>query len=343
MSSQVTMHDVADFCGVSIATVSRIINNIDYPVSDELRARVLNAVSELGYTPNLIGKFLKTSKTNDVGVIIPSISNFYYPILLSGISDSLLKIGFNMILFNSNRNPFDEKNAFISLLQKQVRGIIVASVNFDTRFLKDLITNDVSVAAIEQPIDIDSHFIGFDYYRGGYIAARHLIDKGHRKIAYLSFPLTNKNRRLRYDGFMQCIKDCGLSMHGEYVQIIDDEHDGGNTYEFSAGHRLIKNVLGLESRPDAVFCIDDMMAMGAIQEITANGLRVPDDISVMGFSNLPVSGMLSPALTTVDRCAYQLGCKAVDLLSKSLHHPEAPFESVMFKPTLVERDSVQSL
>ena len=340
LSSQVTMHDVADFCGVSIATVSRIINNIDYPVSDELRARVLNAVKELGYTPNLIGKFLKTSKTNDIGVIIPTISNFYYSILLSGISESLLKIGFNMLLCSSNRNPADEKNAFISLLQKQVRGIIIASVNIDTRFIKDLIANDVTIAAVEQPVDTPSHFVGFDYYKGGYLAAKHLIEAGHRKIAYLSFPVTYKSRQLRYDGFMRCLSDNDITIPKQYIQIIDYERDSENTYEFSTGRTLAKRILELDDRPTAIFCLNDMMAMGAMQEITANGLKIPDDISVVGFDNLPISEMLSPALTTIDQCAYQLGCRAVELLSKSLHHPEAPFESVMFEPTLVERQSV---
>ena len=343
MSNQVTMHDVADFCGVSVATVSRIVNNNNYPVSDELRSRVLNAVKELGYTPNLIGKFLKTSKTNDIGVIIPTMSNLYYPMLLSGINEALHEIGFNMLLCSSNRNPINEKTAFISLLQKQVRGIIIASVSPDTHFLKDLVSSDLTVVALEQALDVPSHLVGFDYYQGSYLAARHLLEMGHRKIAYLSFPITFKSREQRLDGFVQALKDGGVSLPEEYMQIIDYERDNEATYEFSVGRQLVKNLLTLENPPTALFCINDMIAMGAVQELTATGIRVPEDVSVMGFDNLLISEMFSPALTTIDQCANQIGSQAVSLFGKSLHHPEMPMEKVIFEPTLIQRASVRRL
>ena len=343
MSNQVTMHDVADFCGVSVATVSRIVNNNDYPVSDELRNRVLGAVKELGYSPNLIGKFLKTSKTNDVGVIIPTISNLYYPMLLSGISEALREIGFNMLLRSSNRNPIEEKAAFISLLQKQVRGIIIATVSPDTHFLKDLVSSDLTVVALEQELDIPTHLVGFDYYKGGYFAASHLLEMGHRRIAYLSFPITFKSRERRRDGFIQALKEGGVALPDEYMQVIDYEYDNDAAYEFSVGRQLVKNLLALENSPTAIFCVNDTMAMGAVQEIIANGLRVPEDISVMGFDNLLISEMFSPALTTIDQCARQIGGQAVDLFGKSLHHSEISMEHVILEPTLIKRSSVRQL
>lgn len=163
---KITIYDVAKHCGVSVATVSRIVNNADYPVSNELRLRVQASVRELNYKPNMLGRYLKSNRADEVGVIIPNISNFYYPDLIAGINDSLIHSGYNVLLCNSYRNPEYEKKQFLSLLQKQVKGIVMSTVSDDTSWIEEVNTDGVTVVAIEQPLYAPTHRVCFNYYGG---------------------------------------------------------------------------------------------------------------------------------------------------------------------------------
>ncbi len=335
-----TIYNVAAHCGVSVATVSRIVSNADYPVSDELRARVQNAVKELHYKPNMLGRYLKSNQANEVGVIIPNISNFYYPGLLAGINDSLIHSGYNVLLCSSYRNAEYEKKQFLSLLQKQVKGIIISTVSDDTSWIEDVDTNGTTIVSIEQPLHVPTHRVCFNYYGGGYMAARYLVGMGHRRIAFISAPLTYASRRQRLEGFLAGLKESGIDMPKQYLRISDYEKDDENSYEFSIGHALTERLMTLEQPPTAIFCINDMMALGVMRALRSQGVQVPQDVSVMGFDNMPISEMVTPALTTIDQCTREMGGKAIELLHKSFNDPATPFETASFKPKLVERESV---
>ncbi len=337
---KVTIYDVAKHCGVSVATVSRIVNNADYPISSELRARVQASVRELKYKPNMLGRYLKSNRTNEVGVIIPNISNFYYPGLISGINDSLIHSGYNVLLCNSYRNPEYEKKQFLSLLQKQVKGIVISTISDDTSWLEEVPTDGVTVVAIEQPLHVPTHRVCFNYYGGGYMAARYLIDMGHRDIAFISAPLTYASRRQRLDGFTAGLKESGIDLGQNYLRISDYERDDENAYEFNIGRRLADKLMQLDAPPTAIFCINDMMAVGVIRALQSQGIRVPQDVSVLGFDNMAISEIITPALTTIDQCTREMGARAIELLHKSFEDPTAAVETVHFKPKLVERESV---
>lgn len=340
---KVTIYDVAKHCNVSVATVSRIINKVDYPVSDELRTRVQEAVKELQFKPNMLGRYLKSNKTNEVGVIIPNISNYYYPGLVAGINDSLIHSGYNVLLCNSYRNPEYEKKQFMSLLQKQVKGILITSVSDDTSWIRDVMTDDLTIVAIEQPLDAPTHRVCFNYYGGGYMAARYLVSMGHREIAFVSAPLTYASRRQRLEGFAAGLRESGIELQNGYLRISDYERDEENTYEFNIGRTLADKLMALPKPPTAIFCINDMMALGVIRALQSSGIRVPEDVSVMGFDNISISDMVTPALTTIDQCTREIGSKAIELLYKSFENPNTPVETVRFKPKLVERESVRRL
>ena len=197
-----TINDVAKHCGLSIATVSRIINNTDYPVSDKAREKVLRAVKELDYNPNMLGRYLKFNQSNEVGIIIPHISNYYYTELVSGINDSLVHSGYNVLLCDSYRNPEYEKKQLQYLLQKKVKGIIISTISNDSSWIRETVPDNVSLVAIEQPIGENTHYIGMNSEKGACIAVRHLYEKGHRRIAFASAPLTNTRYSQRLDGFV---------------------------------------------------------------------------------------------------------------------------------------------
>lgn len=286
---KITIYDVAKHCGVSVATVSRIVNNADYPVSNELRLRVQASVRELNYKPNMLGRYLKSNRADEVGVIIPNISNFYYPDLIAGINDSLIHSGYNVLLCNSYRNPEYEKKQFLSLLQKQVKGIVMSTVSDDTSWIEEVNTDGVTVVAIEQPLYAPTHRVCFNYYGGGYMAARYLVEMGHREIAFISAPLTYPSRRQRLDGFLAGLRESGIELTQNYLRISDYEQEDESTYEFNIGCRLAEKLMQLDTPPTAIFCINDMMAIGAIRGLQNWGIRVPQDVSVLGFDNMTIS------------------------------------------------------
>ncbi len=339
-TKNITIYDVARHCGVSVATVSRIVNNADYPVSSELRARVRASVRELNYKPNLLGRYLKSNRTDEVGIIIPNISNFYYPDLIAGINDSLIHSGYNVLLCNSYRNPEYEKKQFLSLLQKQVKGIILATVGDDTSWIGEINTEGVTVVAIEQSLHVPTHRVCFNYYGGGYMAARYLVEMGHREIAFISAPLTYASRRQRLDGFRAGLRESGIELTQNYLRISDSVQEDESSYEFNIGSRLAEKLMRLDAPPTAIFCINDMMAIGVIRTLQNLRIRVPQDVSVLGFDNMTISKMITPALTTIDQCTREIGSQAIELLKKGFENPSAPPETVRFKPKLVERESV---
>lgn len=339
----ITIYDVAKHCNVSVATVSRIVNNVDYPVSDELKNRVRSAVKELRYKPNMLGKNLKSNRSNEVGVIIPNISNYYYPSLIAGINDSLINSGYNVLLCNSYRNPEHEKKQFNFLLQKQVKGIIISTVSDDTKWIEEVLPDDVTVIAIEQNLDVDTHRVCFDYFAGGYMAAEYLAGLGHTEIAFLSSPLTYASRKQRMEGFTAGLKNKGIDISPKSIHVSDYEHDDENSYEFNIGRRLTESMIRQGDLPTAVFCINDMLALGVIGTFQRHGIKVPDDVSVMGFDNLSLSEIVTPSLTTIDQSMREIGVRAIELLNKSFKDMSAPLETIQFEPRIVERESVRRL
>lgn len=229
-----------------------------------------------------------------MGVIIPNISNFYYPDLIAGINDSLIHSGYNVLLCNSYRNPEYEKKQFLSLLQKQVKGIVMSTVSDDTSWIEEVNTDGVTVVAIEQPLYAPTHRVCFNYYGGGYMAARYLVEMGHREIAFISAPLTYPSRRQRLDGFLAGLRESGIELTQNYLRISDYEQEDESTYEFNIGCRLAEKLMQLDTPPTAIFCINDMMAIGAIRGLQNWGIRVPQDVSVLGFDNMTISKMITP-------------------------------------------------
>jgi LacI family transcriptional regulator len=336
-----TIYDVAELAGTSTATVSRVLNNSGYPVKEELRKRVLEAAKQLNYTPNLLGRQLKTNETRDIGIIIPNISNQFYPLLLLGVEDVAREKGYNVLLCNSLRNPMYEKKYINALFQKQVRGIIISSITKNQKYLKNFVQKGLKIVAFDQGIDLDCSKISFDFYQGGYMAAQHFIDLGHERIAFISAPLLRDSRNRIYEGFMQCLRDNGIKPSRDYIIISEDEQESHEQiYEFKNGKYLVRKLLQSGVKiPTAIFCINDMTAFGAIQELMRNKISVPRDVSVMGFDNIPASEMITPSLTTIDQSAYETGTLAGEMLINNLENPTAKDVEIVLKPRLLIRES----
>lgn len=342
MKKKVTIKDIAKLANTSIATVSRVLNKDDYPVKDELRKKVLEAVDQLNYVPNLVGKYLKTNASNEIGVIVPNISNPYYALLISGLEYVVRQHEHYILLCNTNGDPKQEKKYLQYLYQKQVQGIIISSVNEDVTYLEFLQSNGMQIVAFDQDIDLDCTKINFDYFRGGYMAAEHLIKKGHREIGFISPPLSRHSRKNVITGFMACLDKYGIKENKNFIKIGAIEKGGsGEIFEYQNGKNLALELIGKKSFPTALFCINDMTAFGAIQQFQKNGIKIPEDIAVIGFDNIDICEMVTPSLTTIDQSTFEIGRLAGEAIMYSLKNKKKSTITNLLQPTLIERESTK--
>ena len=330
MSKQTTLRDVAAHCGLSLATVSRVLSDSSYTVSEATRQRVLDSARLLNYTPNELGKSLKTRSTHDIGVILPNITNPYYALLLQGITDEAERCGYHILLCSSHRNPKREAENISMLISKRVDGILLSSINPDARAVQ---TASCPLLAIEQPLSIPCPLVGFDYRGGAMMAARHLIELGHERIAFLGAPLDRPSRRMMLEGYRAALTEHGIPLRSEYELLDGVESERRSTYEIENGQECARRILRMNPMPTACVCLNDMTAIGAMRTFAENGVRVPEDVSLIGFDNIPFCDLTAPALTTVDQHARELGALSVRRLLGLDTDSPAP------APTLVLRQS----
>lgn len=342
MKKHITIYDIAKKANTSTATVSRVLSNSDYPVKKDLREKILKVAKELNYIPNMIGRQLKTNNSMTIGVIIPSITNPFYASLVLGIEDIAQSRGYHVLLCNSHRNPELEKKYVKTLFEKQVKGVIVSSISSNQRLLGELIEKGLNLVAFDQTVEgLNSSQIHFDYRKGGFMAVEYLINKGHRKIAFISSPLSRPSRRSTYHGYRDALDQYGVEIKEEWIQIAArEEEDSEKNYEFHNGIEMTKKLLEKQELPTAIFCCNDMTAFGVMNELATQGIRIPDQISVMGFDNIEFAEMVTPPLTTIQQPDYEMGRMACNLLLDTLSRKEKENVNIMLQPKIVERKSV---
>lgn len=343
-NKRANIHDVAREAGASAATVSRVLNDSKYPVRDEIRQRILKAAKKLKYTPNILGRMLKKNETREVGVIIPTITNPFYSQIVLGIEVEARRRGYGLLLCNTFRDCADERRCIESLFQKQVRGIALSTVMNDLGYLNDMLQKGLRIVLIDQETDdIECGRIGFNYIRGGVLAARHLLDCGHRNIVFLSPPLNKSTRTELLAGFTMAHSMCGVEFHAENVIADEQEEDIEGIYEFECGKRLVGRMLALKNRPTAIFAVNDMLAFGIMQELAALGFVIPDDFSIIGFDNIQMSSLINPPLTTINQSAMETGKFVCKTLIDMIEEHSGNKLSLTLEPTLVVRKSVKTI
>jgi len=342
---RITIYDIAKEAGTSTATVSRVLSNSGYPVKEELRKKILDTAEKLNYSPNALGRMLKKSESRDIGVIIPTISNPFYPQVVLGIELEARRRGYGILLCNSFRDPETEKKYITSLVQKQVKGIIISSIDANHISLKEIIGNDVKVVAFDQNIKgLKCSKVGFDFVKGGMLAVEYLIKKGHRNIAFATSPLTRKSRLETLEGYKLALLKHGLPFNERNIIASSSEEEYENVnYEFENGRKLAASFLQLEERPTAIFAVNDMTAFGVIRELWNNGVNIPNDVSVVGFDNIEISSMINPPLTTINQPSFETGKLACKTLLDLMEDKGSQEVSITLEPSLVERKSVKEL
>jgi LacI family transcriptional regulator len=324
-----TINDVARLAGVSITTVSHVINGTRF-VSDELRQRVSDAMQTLNYQPNSLARGLRMGLSKSIGLIIPDNSNLFFAEIARAIEDAGYKHGYSVILCNTDDDP-QKEDAYVNVLRaKQVDGVIFISAGGLSQGLNRLLDAHVPVVVIDRQIaDIAADIVLIDNLQGGYQAVQHLIQTGHKRIACIAGPsdLTPSSQRLV--GYQRALQDAGLPCDERLLERGDFHAASG----YTATLRLMQN----KPRPTAIFACNDMMAIGALHATYVLKIRVPDDVALVGFDDVELASYVYPPLTSVAQPKQEIGKMAVDLILERIHSPMAPSRTMVMSPSLMVR------
>ncbi|AAM23502.1 LacI family transcriptional regulator [Caldanaerobacter subterraneus subsp. tengcongensis MB4] len=331
----VTIKDIARLANVSVTTVSRVINNKPEGVSEETRQKILKLVKELGYQPNAIARGLVTKKTKTIGLIIPDISNPFFPDIARGVEDSAHIYGYNVFLCNTDDNLEKESEYIRALKEKYVDGIIFTSSSIPKHeHIIELVESGIPVVIMDRRVDSENIYgVFLDNYEGGYIATKHLIDLGHEKIGCITGPLYTKSAKERLEGYKKALLDSGIKIDEKLIFEGDYKINGG----IIGAERLLKDNKDMS----AIFACNDLMAYGAYKTIRSFGYKIPDDISVVGFDDIQLSQILEPQLSTIKQPAYDMGLTAARMLIKLIEGKKLKKKIINFRPQLVIRQSTK--
>jgi len=327
----VKMGDVARDAKVSIATVSKVLNGTGR-ISEQTRQRVLRSVERLGYKPPK--NTLKKSRTKTVGLVIPSINNPFFPLLASSVETALIESNYNMFLCNTSRREDNELKHIRRLLDRYVDGIILFSPSEKAvEYIRRNKSTNTAVIFIEEPINAAGRcdsFIKIDNVKGMTEALQYIVSLRHKRIAYITGPLSRACNRERLEIFSKILGELDVPLIEELILESNFEYEGG----YNLGWQLLK----YPSPPTAIFTGNDLMAFGVINSAITLGLQVPEDVSVIGFDDIPQANHFIPSLTTIRQPAKEIGKMAARLILDKLSEIEIP-EIVELPTSLVIRQS----
>ena len=301
-----TIRDVAKRAGVAPTTVSRVINNSGY-VRTETRERVEAAIAELGYVPNTLARSLRFKKTNTLALVLPDITNPFWTTVARGVEDAASDRGFNVILCNTDESETEQTKYLTVLLQKQIDGIVLAPACSTAEPVELIQKQGVPVVVLDRHVPCAQvDIVRCDSVTGAYRLIRHLLSLGHRRIGILSGPQGVSTAEDRVVGYQQALKeigqdvDQGLVYYGEFTQ--------------ASGYEMTQQTLTVTPRPTALFAANNFIAVGSLRALQDAGLRVPDDMTLVSFDDLPPAFVIDPFLTVTAQPAYEMGHRATELL-----------------------------
>ncbi len=303
------LKDIADRLGLSVGTISRALNGMGR-VGDNTRASILKAAAELNYRPNDAARTLKKKSANIIGVIVPDISNNFFANVIKGIEDKAYGNSHMVIVCSSNADPVKEAEYVGMLIQKQIKGIIIASVggNSPSLLRQNCGNTGITAVFIDNIPDNSNlfHIVTIDNAKAAYDITTHLINCGYSRIAAITGPVLQSTATERLDGFLKCLGDKGITIGGSLVGMGD--------FGKESGYNIMKSWLESGEKPDALFAANNFMAYGAINAILEKGLKIPDDIAVACFDAIDDTGLIRPRLTSVIQPAFDIGSVAAELI-----------------------------
>ena len=311
-----TIKDVAKYTGLSIATISKYINGGN--VLQQNKVLLDDAIEKLGFKVNEIARGLKTNKTMTIGILIPSLENIFSTSIISCVENILMDYGYSTIICDYKQRPDLEKSKFDFLLHKAVDGIIIMPQNIDKERIELVLAKNTPVILIDRTLkDLECDVVLVDNLNASYNAVEHLISKGHRRIGIICGPQNIFTAQERLKGYYRVLEDYNVAVDEEIIKFGD--------YEFESGYTLLNELIDNKNAPTAVYVTNYEMTLGAVMAINERNIKVPEDISFIGFDNIELAKVVKPSLSIVVQPMKSIGETAATLLIKRLKGDNSNF------------------
>lgn len=331
MSRRLTIADVAELAGVSYQTVSRVINEKP-DVSPETRQRVLEIIEETGYRPSGLARGLATAHTATIGLVVPDIANPFFSDLAREIEQSAYKKGYSVFFCNTNEDPTREIDVLNTLEEKHVDGVIICGLRQENARMKKVLARLPAVVLVNRQLNgTDYPTVMIDNTEGAKQAVRHLVHLGRRSIGLLAGPKTSYSGACREMGYRQAMAEANLSVKDGWRQYCRPTVEDGVI--------TAQTLLALHPELSALFCYNDLLAVGALQACSRHGLKVPTDVAIVGFDDIQLAALVTPALTTCRIPRVEVGRQAVELLLRKIQGEELNPRTVIISSELIIRES----
>jgi len=330
---RVTIKDIANKVGVTAATVSMVINN-NKKISEPTREKVLKAIQEMNYHPNYIGRSLVMGKTDNICLVATSFTSFFSVELIKGVEQRLAGTKYNLSLYSTRGIAENEKDILGKIFyERRVDGVIGMTATFDKKLIEEFKNQEMPVVLVEQATE-SAPCVKVDNVKGAYIATDYLIKKGKKNIAIVMGQKGASNSDERQAGYEKAFADNGMQVsHDNIFRIVQ--------YSFEEGKEIMRKIINSGKKIDAIFsAAGDILALGIMTEAKIHNIRIPDDLAVIGYDDLYMATLITPALTTVKQPISEMGMQALDMLLNIIEKKTSEASRVIsFEPSLIIRDS----
>lgn len=336
MKEKINLKEIAKLCDVSVATVSRVLNE-NGRYSQETAEKVHEVIKQYGYRPNQIAKGLRTNKVEAVGVIVPDITNEFFSGMVLAMQEHLFQKGYSCIIFNTNESEDIEQQCIANLMSLNIGGIISVNSRLDLEKLLNIGVPVVCVDRQEEERSEGTHhvFISSDHRQGAYLAGKELAECGCKVVACITALENASVTHMRNAGFNQACEEYGMELPEEMVFCP-------RQVSLQAGYELAEQILAGKERPDGIFCQSDWLAIGALNAILDHGIKVPEELQIVGFDDIRASRITRVPLTTVHQPSQELGLRTAELVLQMIHGSVPEEKSVLLPVELMRRKSTKS-
>jgi len=329
-----TIREVARHAGVSSTTVSHVINETRF-VSDDVRQRVLAAMQELDYRPNVLARSLRRGETCTLGLILPDSANPFFAEMARAVELSAHDQGYSVVFCNTEDDPDKEERYVEVLINKQIDGLIFIAAGDHSASISPLRNHIPPLVLVDRDLlDVPFSTVLADNYQGGCLAAQHLLACGYQRMAIIAGPSNLTPSAQRVTGFLEGLRQAGLNCPPERI-IHGDFHP-------SSGYRAAQDLLSSPHPPDGIFACNDLMAIGALRAAMESGLTIPDNLGIVGFDDIELAAYASPPLTTIAQPKLEMAQQAVVLLLEQISDSSLPARRLILPTGLIQRQSTRS-
>ena len=328
-----TIHDIARELNISASTVSRALQN-NPRISLKTREKIISLANSVGYRPNTMASNLRNKRSNTIGIVVPLINRYFFSAVISGVEEVAFKAGYTVVISQSNDLANKEISIVHSMLANRVDGLIISIAMEPTNYehLKTFRKKNIPLVLFDRTIaEIDTNKIVVDDFMGGFRVTQHLIDQGYKRIGHMAGPQNLQTYLDRKNGYIEALSKNDLEYDESLVVT--------NSLRSDDGIDAVKQLMSLPVPPDAIFCGNDTTALSSMIYLRDRGIRIPEDIGIVGFSNEPFSKVVSPSISTIAQPGFLMGQKAAELILHQIELKDRSFKTIVLPTELVVRES----